>query len=379
MGGTDMRKIHLLILVCIIIILVCTLILLIHSLRNTQYHPVMRIQPSQQDTFFNRFEKNETLWNDRKYTARWPRLVLAFTRITDLCEDALQWEGVTKTQRRLLFVFHHRQAYDAFMSACEQIFENNLVPCNAFDVIFDPQYTVTDEQLLYRMKKTGLTYSGVITDDSGFVHLAGLNRISALVSTGYQAGKCIAFSGDNQEYDWLGELRDRELFHPVKDSEIIAMYHVVTDVFHLHPKGLTFHTKLNDVMRIIPESVRWFMPVLEKHHDHLIVHGHNLKAIESNMTSLQHSAKKAGITLTETESWQAYSTDDVNTQLYDRCVHSLEKTGYDIPVLPVHIAMNREKQIHLGCPVLMFAPLLNENRTSYAMSVQYYLSFLMNA
>ncbi|MGM9941646.1 MAG: hypothetical protein ACI32N_06610 [Bulleidia sp.] len=372
-----MKQLHLILLVCIIIILLCTLILLVHSLKPAQYHPVMDVKQSRQDAFFNRFETEETLWNDREYTARWPQLVLAFTRISDLCQDALQWQGATRTQRRLLFVFRHEQSYSAFMSACEDIFENNLVPYNAFDVIHDPDCHITSEHLLYRMKKTGTAYTGVITDESGLFHLSGTSCQTAVIGSGYLSGMTIGLKGDNEEFDWLGEVRDRDLFHPIKDSDSVALYRMVKQTYGLHPEGMTFLSRVQDVMKTIPESTHWFMPVLEKHPDRIVLYGLNPKTVEAGFETLRKSAETAGITLTGTGTWKGYGTEEINTQLPERCTHALHKAGYDALSMPMRLPVPPDQQIHLGCPVLLFGPLMHENRTSYVMTMEYYRSFLL--
>ena len=313
-----------------------------------------------------------------EYTMHWPEMNIFFQ--SEKIQDTLflSWLGATAEKERYLFIFTDKEAFRAFLSACEKIFEENEVPAFLFDAVYRENGMVSEiqDQVLLFMQKYHYSYRGVIQDDGSFSHLSGINVTSALVGTGYSASRLYSTSGDNEDYDWAAQLHS-DMFHSQKDEYLASLMSILNRTFDLHiPFGL-WKTKVQTVTQMIPESVHWFYPSIEKSENTVCMYYENDSLMQENEELLLSSAKKNSVKIKKESESESCSFMMIDTSLYERCRKAV-KLVYHAESIPIYMNILPGEQIHLGCNVIHFAPLLNHSRYGASNSILFYEQFLIS-
>ena len=312
------------------------------------------------------------------YTTHWPEMNIFFQ--SEKMQDTLflSWLGATANQERYLFIFTDKEAFRAFLSACEKIFEENEVPAFMFDVVYRENGRVNEiqDQVLLFMQKYHYSYKGVIQDDGSFSHLSGINVTAALVGTGYSAGCLYSTSGDNEDYDWAAQLRS-DMFHTRKDEYLSYLMNKLNRTFDLHIPFGVWKTKVQMITQMIPESVHWFYPCIEKNENTVCMYYENDSLMQENEDLLLSSAKKHSVKIKKESESKSCSFMMIDFSLFERCQRVVEKV-YRTESIPVFMNVQPSQQIHLGCNVIHFAPLLNHSRYGASDSIVFYEQFLIS-
>lgn len=312
-----------------------------------------------------------------EYTMHWPEMNIFFHSEKMQETLFLSWLGATSLKERYLFVFTEKEAFRAFLSACEKIFDENEVPEFMFDAVYRENGSVAEmqDQILLFMQKNHYSYKGVIQDDGSFSHLSGINVTSALIGTGYSASRLYSTSGDNEDYDWTAQLHS-EMFHTEKDEYLSSLMELLNRTFVLHiPFGL-WKNRVRTVTQMIPESVHWFYPCIEKNGNTIRIYYENDSVMQKNEELLFSSAKKHSIKMKKESESESCSFMMIDNSLYDRC-RTAVKHVYHADSIPVYMNVPLLQQIHLGCNVIHFAPLLNHSRYGAGDSILFYEQFLI--
>lgn len=311
------------------------------------------------------------------YTMHWPEMTIFFQ--CEKIQDTLflSWLGATAKQERYLFIFTDKEAFRAFLSACEKIFDENEVPAFMFDAVYRENGLVSEiqDQVLLFMQKYHYSYQGVVQDDGSFSHLSGINVAVAIVGTGYSACCLYSTSGDNEDYDWAAQLRS-DMFHSKKDEYLSSLMNMLNRTFDLHIPFGVWKAKVQMVTQMIPESMHWFYPYIEKSENTVCMYYENDSLMMENEDILLSSAKKHSVKIKKESESVSCSFMMIDSSLFERCQRVVEQV-YQTESIPVFMNVQLSQQIHLGCNVIHFAPLLNHSRYGASDSILFYEQFLI--
>lgn len=313
------------------------------------------------------------------YTMHWPEINIFFQ--SETLNECLfvSWKGAVKKKDRYLFVFTRKEAFSAFLSACSRIFEENKVPGYMFDAVYMEGGSVSliQKEILVFMQKYHYSYQGVIEDNSQFSHLAGLNCTSALVGIGYSGTQVYSYHGDSADFDWASQLAYR-MFPSKKDDYLNFLLKLLNQTYELHVSFGLWQSKVDTVCKMLPESSHWFYPVIEKSEDTIRLYYENDVMMKENEEILTANARKNGITIkkeTESKSCSFYFLD---SKLFECCKNAVHHV-YHEDSIPVYMNVPFTEQLHLGCNVIHFAPILNNSRYGAADSILFYEQFLQDS
>lgn len=318
-----------------------------------------------------------SMLEDREYSIKWPDLAIAFEKDERSGVPFLVWRGASQSQRKLLFVFHYPQSYSAFMHAISHIFTSNACPANAFEVLQVKTGMHLNEEILYRMKVTGSSFYGVIVDDSGFINISDKYPLCAMIGTGSLSYMHVSVAGDTDEYDWLVEQKPTEICPLTKTEERVRLLDTVSTQLHLKLNGMTWIGRTERLLQQIPVFYQLFYPRFIHDGDTLTVFDENLEQVEKDVQILCQLGQKNSIILSEKEKYRGFSDWMVNHGLYDRVKDALQASDHLVPVIPYRMALSADQDIHVGCSVIHFAPLVNGQIDSSSQTICFYEKLLL--
>ena len=306
------------------------------------------------------------------YTIRWKDSDLFFETFRYEEAICLSWRGAVWKKDRILYVFTQKDAFEAFMSACQNIFDRNELPAYEFDVFYDENGLMehVSDLILLHMTRMERNYVGVIQDDSGFRHLSGVNEISALIGIGYSGSACFSFSGDNSDYDWISGISSKT-FEPVRDDWFADLADRLKRIFDLHADPFFYRKRVRRIMEMIPESTGWFLPSVSKEEGRIVLFSENMKQLSECSETLKKSAARASVRIKKETECAPCSFQIIDHSFYDLCCNAIHKS-YRTEIIPVYMNVEEKQQLHLGCNVIHFAPLLNGSRFHAISSVDFY-------
>lgn len=363
-----------LLMICICI-LVAAVMMVVYLYRNHQDIPYYHNE--KQGRHASSYKSvSETMSMD--YTMHWPEMNIFFH--SEKMEDILflSWQGAVKKKDRYLFLFTEKDTFSAFLSACARLFEENEVPLFMFDAVFKENGRVSEiqDQVLIFMQKYHYSYKGVLQDDGSFSHLSGINVTSALIGVGYSGVRLYTISGDNEDYDWSAQLHSG-MFHTEKDEYLASLMERLNRTFDLHvPFGL-WKSRTDTITHMIPESVHWFYPCIEKSENMVYMYYENDDMMQENERILLSSAKKHSVHIKKETESHSCSFMMIDSSFYDRCQKAVSLV-YQCESIPVYMNVPAKEQVHLGCNVIHFAPVLNHSRYGASDSILFYEQFLVN-
>lgn len=355
-------------------IFIATVFLILHF-------PKRKIYPQ---IFANTFSHKDIAMDFMQYRQRmletiqlkYPQIPILFEDIS--CETCfmLRFKGLTKEKKSVVYILHKDDAKLAFFAAVEQFIEEAKTP--KYGLVIAIPYTYSaNKKIVSTLQEKRIALQFVYTDEAEMMQLTSIPETSAILARGRKPYAVFEVSHDNTEYDWLGDINQTISFDPVFSQDAYPCVSSCKDLlsrdmqFALHVFPLFKKAIMEETLEKIPESTRWFLPVIDKQDTKLIIYASNVQQLESACQCLQKSAVQANVTLKQVyKNTKTYAMDMQDEDLM-RIAESIRSTLHIEHVIPTLLESNVEYPSEV--PIISFAPLMQNTLLNTNAAIQFYM------
>ncbi len=307
---------------------------------------------------------------------KYPQIPILFEDIS--CETCfmLCFKGLTREKKSVVYILHKDEAKLAFFSAIEQFIEEAKTP--KYGLVIAIPYTYSaNSQIFSTLQEKHIRLQFVYTDEAEMMQFSSIPETSAILARGRKSYAVFEVSHDNIEYDWLGDLNQTITFDPVFSQDAFPCVYACKEflsrdmqcalrIFPLFKKAI-----MEEVLEKIPESTRWFLPVIDKQDRKLIIYASNAQQLENACQCLQHSAEQANVTIKQVyKNNKTYAMDpqDEDLNVIAESIRNTLHIEYVIPTL-----LESSVEYPSDVPIISFAPLMQNTLLNTNAAIQFYM------
>lgn len=323
--------------------------------------------------------KNEKSRIIQHIKLRYPEFMILFEDISTEHACIFRFKGLSRKEESILYVLRNEDAKESFFAAVEGFIENAKTPM--YGIVFALPFTHTcNDEMLQQLNAFHISLHMIMHDESNMNNLFFSEGKEAYVGIGRKPYAIFEVDHDNEEFDWLGELNSYQLFQPVytkqADLAVHSIQKILTSSMRLYLRfSFLFSKKLmKELMVQYPETVSWFLPLIDKQEKHLILYAPSGESLEEAVSILIASAKKSNVTLKLIEKDRKDHIFFSDDQEYQTLMDIIDAACFPDAVIPVLI--ENYHPYHCQCPVVSFAPLFQNKKTSSSLAIRYYQQLL---
>lgn len=308
----------------------------------------------------------------------YPEIPILFQEVPCSKAYILRFKGLSKNDKHVLYVFHHESAKGAFLSAIEKMVENGDTPF--YNIIIAIVYdNHSNEEVLKATEGYRLKY--IFDDESEMRNLPETEGSSAFVGVGVKPYAILNITNENDDHEWLSTLNSYQLFDPLFTNVSKQACLQLKDTmpfytrFSLLLTPLFNHSLMYQYMMKYPETMSWFLPVLDKEDKKIVVYSPSEESLNESINKISESALKQHIVVEEESREIQMHTLQEDSDYFENIkdiIHSTLHTEYELPVLIENYCV-----WNTNVPVISFAPLQQGQVSNLYYAINFYTQLLM--
>lgn len=309
---------------------------------------------------------------------RYPEIPILFERIENNKAYILRFQGISKEDAYVLYVFQKENAKNAFLNAVETIIEDSKTPYYniMIAILYDNN---NNEEIFDSIKQYNIKY--IFTDESEIRNLPETDGLSAFIGVGRKPFAILNIQHETDDHEWLSSLNSYHLFDSVYTDIAKEACTEINDT-------MSFSTNLDmsfdiffkkdimyEYMMKFPETISWFLPVIDKADKDMVVYSPNEESLTKAINQIIASASKHHIDI-HVEKKVTHTNlleEDGFYEVLKENIHQKMHTKYEIPILIENYA-----EWNMDVPVVSFAPLEEGQVTNIFYAINFYTNLLLS-
>lgn len=307
----------------------------------------------------------------------YPELPIVFEEVECDKSFILRFKGLSKKDKYVLYVFENDNAKSAFFTSLERMVENGDTPLYNIlvSVVYDNN---SNEDVLQAISSYKLKY--IYTDDSGLNNLPETEGSTAFIGIGKKPYAILNITNEQDDHEWLSTLNTYRLFNPVFTSISKEATQQLKDTMPFYTKFSLLLTPLfnNSIMyqymMKYPETISWFLPVLDKEDKKIVVYTVDEESLKETIEKIKESALKQHIVIEVEKEYTQMNQLSEESETFETLkdiIHSTLHTQYELPIL-----IENYSTWSLNVPVISFSPLQEGQITNLHYAISYYTKLL---
>jgi hypothetical protein len=312
---------------------------------------------------------------------RWKEFPIAFRTIALRRGILFSFQGKTRKQQTILFAFKDLNHAQTFLDSTEDIWNENLVPENAF--YFCIPYLLKDMDVFCReienwFQKNEAELDFALTDGTNIRKL-DLDRIScALVSVGTLASIAFSIEGTDSKEQFITDIQSSAFFKVSSTEQNMDILSSINKS-SLNTVRNSFFQK-NNIEKIAekyPEIGKWMKPFCRIQENSLLVYASDYRTMLDAVSKLKEKASDSSLQLKTIKEAPCSICTECDTDAYRTVAHAIYQAfGSDV-IIPI------KTPYEVGCgdfqriKSIRFTPSIEGIKSDIVSRKKYYESILM--
>jgi hypothetical protein len=312
---------------------------------------------------------------------RWKEFPIAFRTIALRRGILFSFQGKTRKQQTILFAFKDLDHAQMFIDSTEDIWNENLVPENAF--YFCIPYLSKDMDAFCReienwFQKNETELDFALTDGTNIRKLY-LDRIScALVSVGTLASTALSIQGTNSKEQFITDIQSSSFFKATSTEQNMDILSSINKSSLNTVRNLFFQkNNIEKIAEKYPEIGKWMKPFCRIQENSLLVYASDYKTMLDAVSELKEKASDSNLQLKIIQETPCSICTECNTDAYRTVAHAVYQAfGSDV-IIPI------KAPYEVGCgdfhriKNIRFTPSIEGVKSDIVSRKKYYESILM--